>query len=637
MNYNKIKIITQNLFFNHSKISVSCVYLSTLNLKWIKDGYISENSCDLNDNCTMFYSSLLSNCIDDIKLQKENVSYFYEDFKVILDVAKDIQLDVFNLTVKDNLSVDIDNLLNLLISNGLKLNSNLEEYYKEENLYDISSLNLLDQTIGYIDDENVVGFDDQEKSKKISEHFSPVPVPLIIDCVFVVIVFLLFGYLIFKLNEMERFYLDKLIKFHPPNFELYLKSLEELKKKLRNDNGEEEDKLNGEPEMGEMSSKKGSKKDEDDDKGKKDKKGKDKKEEEDEEKEHKKKSKNKKRAANKNNKLQQQRNEKKRVMSKFFFVWNILLILKILFSLLISFSYYIVVSFIESQKKQDYLSFDGTTDSIEGVYKNSFDIFLSLKKELAKYENFEVEKAKAIRILRNGQGPVTINNIKYTTVADITLIENLGGYLMSIPNNNEIEVPKLENLLIPLVNDLNGASDATNSLNELYNQDACLVLFQTTDNKGYISCSKFWSGIIVKGMEQAITQMGVVINTVIDELNSLNLGKKAFEEIVETTSAFSQYEVFVEYYLFNAYMKTVELFSSLKTVKVKSIYDTFRIILYIYIVGVVFLFFVLVYFVFSSKRMFNTFLNFVGIVPVKYLIEDESLYKDVLKLEQHIF
>ena len=91
---------------------------STLNLKWIKDSYISENSCDLNDNCTMFYSSLLSNCIDVIKLQKENASYFYVDFKVILDVAKDIQLDVFNLTVKDNLSVDIDNLLNILISNG---------------------------------------------------------------------------------------------------------------------------------------------------------------------------------------------------------------------------------------------------------------------------------------------------------------------------------------------------------------------------------------------------------------------------------------------------------------------------------------------------------------------------------------
>ena len=28
--------LKENLYFNHSKISVSCVYLSTLNLKWIK-------------------------------------------------------------------------------------------------------------------------------------------------------------------------------------------------------------------------------------------------------------------------------------------------------------------------------------------------------------------------------------------------------------------------------------------------------------------------------------------------------------------------------------------------------------------------------------------------------------------------
>jgi ABC-type polysaccharide transport system permease subunit len=84
-------------------------------------------------------------------------------------------------------------------------------------------------------------------------------------------------------------------------------------------------------------------------------------------------------------------------------------------------------------------------------------------------------------------------------------------------------------------------------------------------------------------------------------------------------------------------MKTVELFSDLKKIKVKTIYDTFRIILYCYIVGIALLFLILLYFVYSSKSMFNTFLNFVGIVPVKYLMEDEQLYKDVLRLEQHIF
>jgi hypothetical protein len=44
---------------------------------------------------------------------------------------------------------------------------------------------------------------------------------------------------------MEKFFLDKLIKFRSPNFDIYLKRLEDLKKKLRNDTGEEEEKANG--------------------------------------------------------------------------------------------------------------------------------------------------------------------------------------------------------------------------------------------------------------------------------------------------------------------------------------------------------------------------------------------------------
>ena len=653
--------LQQNLFFNHSKITVSCIYLSGLNLKWIKDGYIPETNCELNTSCTLFYSQLLSNCIDDIKLQKENSSTFYEDFKIILDVAKDIQLDVFNLTTKDTLSIDIDNLLNLLISNGLKLNANLDLYYLGENIYDINSLNLLDQSLGFLSDDNVVGFDDNAKEDKIKEHFSPVQFSLIIDLVFVIIVFMIFGFLIFKLNEMEKYYITKLISFHSNNFDLYLKTLEELKKKLRNENGEDEDKINGELELGELSSRKGSKNEGDD---KKDKKGtKSKQDEDDDEKE---KESNKKRKANKKQrgakqaKANQQKLEKKRIMSKFFFTWNVLLIIKIFFSLLISFSYYIVVSFIESSKKEDYLEFDGTTDAIEGVFKNSFDIFISLKTELALYENFEVERKRIInKLSENSSIPLEFNGKNYTNPEDV---RKLPSYYMSIPNNNEIIIPKLGNLLMPLVKDLEGASDATKELNELYNTDACFILFGNKEEPGYQSCSKFWSGIIVKGMEQSITQMGVVINTVIDELNSLNVegmniggssgeynssitkrnldgevGRNTFESILLPTSAFSQYEVFIEYYLLNAYMKTVSIFLTLKKVKIKSIYDTFRIILYSYIVGVALLFFVLLYLVYSSKNMFNTFLNFVGILPVKFLLEDDTLYKDVLRLEQHIF
>jgi cadmium resistance protein CadD (predicted permease) len=84
-------------------------------------------------------------------------------------------------------------------------------------------------------------------------------------------------------------------------------------------------------------------------------------------------------------------------------------------------------------------------------------------------------------------------------------------------------------------------------------------------------------------------------------------------------------------------MKTVEIFEDFRLSKLKSTRKIFYGILYGYIIGTVILFFILLYFVYSSKYVFNSFLNFIGILPVKYLIEDELLYKDILKLEQSIF
>ena len=138
-------------------------------------------------------------------------------------------------------------------------------------------------------------------------------------------------------------------------------------------------------------------------------------------------------------------------------------------------------------------------------------------------------------------------------------------------------------------------------------------------------------------MEQSITQMSVILNTVIDELNSLNTGNKQFEELIDSSSAFSQYELFIEFYLFKAYMKTVDIFENFRIRKLKSTKQTFKMICMIYVIGSVLLFFVMLYFVYSSKFIFNSFLNFIGIIPVKYLMEDDTLYKDVLKLESSIF
>ena len=271
---------------------------------------------------------------------------------------------------------------------------------------------------------------------------------------------------------------------------------------------------------------------------------------------------------------------------------------------------------VETKQKNSYLSFDSTTNSIEGIYRSSFDIFLRLKTELAPFEDY-------------------LSNYKNCN-SNETCINQLIKYEMNIPTNDEISTPKLGSLLMPLVNSLNSASQSTKDLNNLYNSDACLILFPDDENE-YDICSNFWSSILVKGMEQSITQMSVIINTVIDELNSLKNGNKEFEELIDPSSSFSQYELFVEYYLFKSYMKTVDIFHDFRIMKLNNTKKIFSGILYGYIIGAIVLFFILLYFVYSSKYVFNSFLNFIGILPVKYLIEDDALYKDILKLEQHIF
>ena len=161
-------------------------------------------------------------------------------------------------------------------------------------------------------------------------------------------------------------------------------------------------------------------------------------------------------------------------------------------------------------------------------------------------------------------------------------------------------------------------------------------------------------------MEQGITQLGLSVASVTDELNSLNdlsdvLNKndddntntntsasvenpKTFDNLTkDENSAFFQFSIFVEYYLFESYLQTYKIFNVLRDVKLENIKNSFNIILYCYLVGSILLLFVLLYFVYESKYLLNSFLNFVGIFPVKYLMEDNNLYHETLNLENDVF
>jgi hypothetical protein len=103
--------------------------------------------------------------------------------------ARKITLNVYNIiNTYDSVSIGVNNILNVLISNGLKLNVNLDAYMIEQSytVYDVNLENLLQQTLDYLD---------ESKKDNITAQFTPVPTYLILGCVMLL-------------------YLDKLIKFH---------------------------------------------------------------------------------------------------------------------------------------------------------------------------------------------------------------------------------------------------------------------------------------------------------------------------------------------------------------------------------------------------------------------------------------
>ena len=65
--------------------------------------------------------------------------------------------------------------------------------------------------------------------------------------------------------------------------------------------------------------------------------------------------------------------------------------------------------------------------------------------------------------------------------------------------------------------------------------------------------------------------------------------------------------------------------------------DLFDILMYIYLVLAWIFFIIMFWFIYSIKKILNSFLNFIGIFPIQYLEEDKDLYIEILKLEKNVF
>ena len=583
--------LDENIFFNMTKMSVAILYITSINIKWQLHLYKFQTIY----NITLLNEQILIENIEYLRWISNFTNNLGEEFDEIVHKIYDIKLNIFEEKEVEIYKVNNYNLLSYFANRGinlLKIYPYLLKYFitKEQiNLYPIvmeSEMNELNNLANYTYlyyNSNIDGFKEEEKNKIINIIFFNYPLGLIFSGIIIFFILIIFIYYILRIHRLEDNFINRLIYFNSVNLDFYKKQLDELKKKLTNDNGEEEEK--DDIFILDSDSKTHSKEEE---------------------------IKSKKKERTLNNlfikikiDIKRYRNKKKKIkkIKRFFFKNNCFFGIKLLLTFIIYLSYYILSILIEKVKKNEFVNFDSINDSIIGVFKESYDIFIPFKRQLELYENY-LENSK------------NINNIEEI-------------YKIELPSISKIKAPNLGNAIMEISTGLGHKSESLTNLTEIFTGDACKLL--TNDIEEYYICSNyFWNGILAKGIEQTFVKMGDVFKTIVEELESINNGGKNFTDILKS-STYSLYELFTEIYYQRAYRRIDEFFWKIRNEKLYSILKIIRRILTFYIIITFFLFISLTYFVYTFKNLFNSFLNFIGILPSKYLAEDENFYKDIIR------
>ena len=576
-----VEFLKQNLFFSHTKICAACIYYSAVNLKLLKKGYFEQDFCIIK-KCYDAYGELLEKCLKEIRHQKHNISLFYQDYQNIFNQKIHVSLDIYNRPFTNHLNLDINNFLNLIISHGMKILANLKDMFESNLDQDTMGTleaylsNLIKNSLLYFYSD-YIGFYGEEKQLKCQNASKNPPIRILISTLLIIFLMIIFIYLINYINSMELYFLDRLINFTSSSFEEYLKNLDELKKKFRNDTNDEDDKngdeLNPNGDDVDLEKENNSKIKNENNNNK---------------------DKNPKNKKSKQNKILQQKLKKKKYMSKYFYKLNTFFGLKIGIIFLLPTIYYFITTIITSLIKQKHKKFDSVVEQIDKVYFDSFGIFLIFLEQIENFSN---------------------NNNKS---------------LLKFPEDSEIEKQSFGNSMLYIYNNYKNSEEATKLLDIIYNNNACQAIAEDTFNN--ILCEQILSSIITKGMEQAVIQMNIIITSVIDELNTLK-EHKTINDIIHQNSTYSEYELFMGKFMLFSFLKTHEIIEIFRNSEKSYIFRISRIILFIY--GIIYCFLIIFVFCFISsyKNVINSFFNFIGILPSKFICNDEYFYNTILKLE----
>ena len=321
-------------------------------------------------------------------------------------------------------------------------------------------------------------------------------------------------------------------------------------------------------------------------------------------------------------------------MSSYFFKFNLILAIEIIFILVLYLSYYIFIQQIYIGKKKNFLEFDDLENTLLGIFLGINQIYTEFQYVIVNYLYFKRIKNLIKEDLENGKTEIYVNGYIFSSLEDL----NNYNYDIKIP---DISFNKIGTLLVPLIADISidntdiKTQSSVKQLKELYNGNVCNVLYDKS-NTLYSECSTFWSSILIQGLENTIIEYGLKIaelqNYFIDWNNGLLTG-----ELVYESDLFFDFEYFIIYFFSDAFYKTIELMSDLRIQKINSIKKLFELTLILYLALIFLLYMLLIFLVHKMKINFNKFLNFVAIIPIQYLRDDDDFFNDVLRLDKNIY
>ena len=656
-NFNDIQIyLNENIFFNRSKISTSCIYEATSNFKLIKYNYMKNEKNCISFDCSFVFQTILQNCLDNLKLNMLNINYYHDDYKKIFGKNSNYIIYAYNLDSTIEIFIDTPNLLNFILTNGLRLISKIDKYFNDNSDSDEESSavyfeNILNQSLSYITNGSI-GLSSEEKNKNIKNLFKIGYYYMVINMVINLLLLLCCCFCLYKLLKKESHFLEKLINFHSINFENYIKYLEELKKKLRNDTGEDDDKNDDE------NNKSSNNLNQNDDskineiinnsKFKKNKTNfdlessiinKEKKDfssiiETNNNNILKETRKERKKRLNKLSKIRQQKKEKLAIMLQYFIQYNLFFLFKIIIINFVLISYYIIVFPFYIKKKNNFLNYDIITDSIEGVFVDCNHVYILLKNEIINFVNFSILKKKFINDLNsNKSSSVTFQNNIYD-MSNISDLINC-NYSFNLPSREQLSINKIGQLLSELFDGVNTNKGSYKELYDIFYGDACLKVNKTEYE--YYNCLTVWSGILSKGLDQTLTQFEIELYSALDELTKVLNDEVEIGNLFNFPNSFSILEIFLDYFFLNSFAEVDNLLQVVRKEKIKNINLYFNIILCVFQIGNLIFIIICYIFIYYKQQNFISFFNFIGIFPIQYLSEDESFYKDLLNIENEMY